>query len=550
MRFSAVGASALLAVGTAAALATPASAATQLGTLTLPTTGAASTAFSITTSGACPSGSTYSTAVLNGPAGPTGPAWSNITVVGNNNSVNNQAGPFSEPLGDTLAGFAQGNGLSINPTGKYDFTLFCQNSLGSVVTGQYTGSIWFNNAGAAAGTQGTTFQNTDPAAVKSTTTTVSAPATSGYGSSVTISATVTPSTAPGTVTFKDGSTSIGSPVTVSAGSASVSTSSLPAGARSITAVFTPTNGPVFPAAGYTPQYASSTSTPTTVAVSQAGTTITLTENPASGATTADNVTLTGTISPSAATGTCDFQDNGTSLGTGAVSGGVCTLSLSNLPAKTYQLVAIFTPTAGGNYSGSNSGAAQSYVVTTFSGVSTSQTVVTTVVPGSLLISVATDAANSNAQNLVTLANPVINTAGDLFTTSGDMIPVVLTDTRAGDPGYSVTGSVSDFVGSANAAHKINGQDLGWAPKSGGAKSTHVTPTFATATAPAAVEGGVAMPASGVSGLKGTGAQAAPLATTPSHGGTGTLRVGATLNLNVPTDTPADTYTATLTVTAI
>ena len=549
MRFSAMGASALLAVGAATALATSASAATPLGALTLPTTGTAGTAFSVTTAGACPSGSTYSTAVLNGPAGPSGPAWSNVTVIGNSNSVNNQSGAFTEPLGDTLAGFASGNGLSINPTGRYDFTLFCQNSLGTVVSGQYTGSIWFTNAGVPAGTQGTTFQNTDPAAIIATTTTLTAPASAGFGSSVTLTATVSPSAAPGSVQFLDGATSLGT-ATVSGGTASITTSALPAGARSITAAFTPTNGPVFPASGFTKQYGASTSAPQTVTVSQAGTTITLTENPASGATTADSVTLTGTLSPNAATGTCDFQDNGTSLGTSTVSGGVCTLSLSNLPAKTYLLVVIFTPTAGGNYSGSNSGPAQSYVVSTFTGVNTTETVVTTVVPGSLVISVATDATNSNAQNLVTLGNPTINAAGDLFTTSGDMIPVVLTDTRAGDPGYSVTGSVSDFVGSANAAHKINGQDLGWTPKSGGVKSTHVTPTFAAATAPASVEAGVAMPTTGVSGLKGTGAQAAPMATTPSHGGTGTLRVSATLNLNVPTDTPADTYTATLTVTAI
>jgi hypothetical protein len=58
------------------------------------------------------------------------------------------------------------------------------------------------------------------------------------GTSVTLEATVSPSAA-GSVQFRDGSTDIGSPVTLSGGTASTSTSSLTAGAHTLHAVFIP-----------------------------------------------------------------------------------------------------------------------------------------------------------------------------------------------------------------------------------------------------------------------------------------------------------------------
>jgi hypothetical protein len=60
------------------------------------------------------------------------------------------------------------------------------------------------------------------------------------GTSVTFTATISPS-AGGSVQFRDGSSALGSPVAVSSGTASLTTSSLSQGTHSITAVFTPTN---------------------------------------------------------------------------------------------------------------------------------------------------------------------------------------------------------------------------------------------------------------------------------------------------------------------
>jgi membrane-bound lytic murein transglycosylase B len=63
------------------------------------------------------------------------------------------------------------------------------------------------------------------------------------GAPVTLIATVTPSTATGTVQFRDGTTDIGTPGTVTDGTASVttSTSTLAVGTHQLTAVFTPAN---------------------------------------------------------------------------------------------------------------------------------------------------------------------------------------------------------------------------------------------------------------------------------------------------------------------
>src|ERR1700719_786283 len=77
-----------------------------------------------------------------------------------------------------------------------------------------------------------------PAAAKTNTTTTLA--TSGtpstYASSVMFTATVSPSAATGTVTFKDGSTTLGTG-TLSSGTATFATGTLSLGSHSITAVY-------------------------------------------------------------------------------------------------------------------------------------------------------------------------------------------------------------------------------------------------------------------------------------------------------------------------
>jgi hypothetical protein len=80
-----------------------------------------------------------------------------------------------------------------------------------------------------------------------TTTALAATPTSAQepGVAVGLTATVSPSSAAGTVQFKDGATDLGSPVTVAAGAASATTTALSVGSHSVTGVFTPTDPAAF-----------------------------------------------------------------------------------------------------------------------------------------------------------------------------------------------------------------------------------------------------------------------------------------------------------------
>ncbi|MDV8014715.1 Ig-like domain-containing protein, partial [Rhodococcus sp. IEGM 1241] len=157
-------------------------------------------------------------------------------------------------------------------------------------------------------------------AKRDTTTTLSVPATATVGSSVDLTATVGPNNVPGAVQFKDNSSNIGSPVTVSGGVATLAHSFGSVGSRSVTAVFTPS----------AVAYASSTSAAANVAVSNpipvdVQTTTSLSVPATAIAGTA--VDLTATVAPSNAVGSVQFKSNGAAIGSPVtVSAGVATLS--------------------------------------------------------------------------------------------------------------------------------------------------------------------------------------------------------------------------------
>jgi hypothetical protein len=97
------------------------------------------------------------------------------------------------------------------------------------ITAAYSG-----DANDAAGTSAVLTQTVNKAASSVALTSSKNPSASGQ--SVTFTATVSPSSATGTVQFLDGSTALGT-VTMSGGSAALSISTLPVGANSITAVY-------------------------------------------------------------------------------------------------------------------------------------------------------------------------------------------------------------------------------------------------------------------------------------------------------------------------
>jgi Bacterial Ig-like domain (group 3) len=138
---------------------------------------------------------------------------------------------------------------------------------------------------------------------------------STFGQTVTLTATVTPATATGSVQFTDGSTSLGA-ATLSGGTASVSVTTLAVGAHPITATY---NGDA--------NNSASVSAPLSLTVNKVASTVTVTssQNPSSFGPT---VTMTATVTPSSATGNVQFLDGTTNLGVAALSGGVAALAFS------------------------------------------------------------------------------------------------------------------------------------------------------------------------------------------------------------------------------
>ena len=157
-----------------------------------------------------------------------------------------------------------------------------------------------------------------------TTAVVSSANPSTFGQSVTFIATVTATggTPTGTVQFKDGGTNIGGPASVSAGVATITTSTLSAAGspHAITAVY---SGDA--------SNATSTSAALSEVVSRAAATITLTSS-ANPSAFGSAVTFTATVASGSGTptGTVEFKDGATSLGLATVSAGVATLTTSAL----------------------------------------------------------------------------------------------------------------------------------------------------------------------------------------------------------------------------
>ncbi len=165
-------------------------------------------------------------------------------------------------------------------------------------------------------------------------------ATITYGQSVSFTATVTPtggSVSPtGTVTYDDDETTpIGStPLSAAGGTATTTlvTSSLTAGDHEVTAAY----------AGDASSSASSSSTPLRLDVAEAPTTVTVASS-ANPAPAGGEVTLTATISSAVPgeTGSVQFADDGSTIGSGAVSGGQATIQTSFLTPGSHPITAVY-----------------------------------------------------------------------------------------------------------------------------------------------------------------------------------------------------------------
>ena len=209
------------------------------------------------------------------------------------------------------------------------------------ITAVYGGNASYNTS-----TSGTVTQVVNPASLANSTTTLTSslnPSTSG--NSVTFTATVTggSGTPTGTVTFKDGAATIGTGTLNGSGVATFATSSLTVGSHSITAVY-----------GGNGTYNGSTSN-TVVQVVKANSTTTLTSslNPS---TSGQSVTFTATVTGGSGTptGSVDFKDGATIIGTGTLNGsGVATFATTSLTVASHNMTAVYNGSGTYNASTSN-----------------------------------------------------------------------------------------------------------------------------------------------------------------------------------------------------
>ncbi len=158
------------------------------------------------------------------------------------------------------------------------------------------------------------------------------------GQSVTFTATVTVNspgsgTPTGTVTFKDGATTLGTGA-VSGGLATFATSGLSTTTHSITAVY-----------GGDSNFSTSTSSSVSQVVNAANTATALSSsvNPS---VSGQSVTFTATVTASSPgsgtpTGTVTFKDGATTIGTGALSGGLATFATNYASAGSHSITAVY-----------------------------------------------------------------------------------------------------------------------------------------------------------------------------------------------------------------
>lgn len=134
---------------------------------------------------------------------------------------------------------------------------------------------------------------------------------------------------------------------------------------------------------------------------------------------------------------------------------------------------------------------------------------------------------------VVMSDFELNGAADRWTSTGDLRPVTVTDTRAAAPGWVVSGQTSDFAAGTTVFPASN---LGWSPlvteqpAGGGVASGAVVAPSQNS------DEGLQVPQ--------------PLATAGPGDGTGTTRLGAGLLIEAPTTIVPGTYEATITFTAI
>jgi len=247
-------------------------------------------------------------------------------------TVTSSAGVPSGTITFTDGAATLASNVAVNASGVATFSTTTLAGGSHTITAAFSGGAgWQNSSGTAAAqlVQGTT-----------STTVASAPNPSASGQSVTFTATVT-STAgvpAGTVTFKDGATTLASAIAVNgSGIATFSTTTLAVGSHTITATFTGNTG-----------WSSSSGTAAAQLVqSPSSTVVSSAPNPS---TFGQSVTFTATVTSGAGTpaGAVTFTEGATTLASAVAvnGGGIATFSTTTLAVGSHTITASFTGGAG------------------------------------------------------------------------------------------------------------------------------------------------------------------------------------------------------------
>jgi hypothetical protein len=175
--------------------------------------------------------------------------------------------------------------------------------------------------------------NNSTGATATTTSLVVSTTSTTIGSTVRLTATVSPTTASGTIVFYNGSSSLGS-ASLSSGTAVLTTSFDAAGTYSLTAAYSGSSS-----------YKASTSSAASLSVSALTSTTTRLLTSATTAGYGAAITLTATLNHADATGTVTFYDNSTALDSTALASGSATVTVSTLSVGAHSITAVYDGSA-------------------------------------------------------------------------------------------------------------------------------------------------------------------------------------------------------------
>jgi Bacterial Ig-like domain (group 3) len=439
-------------------------------------------------------------------------------------------GPITAQASNTFQGLADnatGGPQQLVP-GVYHFVLRCQDNLGGTIFQEWNGGVVFSSPTAWTGFVG---PNPPAPPVATTTTLTAAPSPATDSQTITLTATVNESatgTPTGNVQFFDGATSLGTSAVNGSAVATLTAGPLAAGSHTLRAVYAGDSA-FLTSQGTTPL----TVTGTVVPASNTATVLTVapTSGPAFQSVTAQGV-VTDTTPPAVTpVGNCSFLDGAALLGTSPVNAsGVCTFTSTSFqgPGHSFTIHFVATDPTLWNPSTSNIVTA-AYDAPTF--LPDDQTVVVTVPAGTLTIFTPYTPTNP-----LVMPDMTLSADGTTFSSAAGFDHVTVTDTRAGNPGWTASLTRNDFVG-ASPANTIPAKYSGF---------VGVAPSYLPGNA---IHTGDVVPTDLPANDPGYTSGPHAFATTAAGHGTGSVNItGNFVLVGVPSSTAPGLYTATVTFT--